>query len=161
VSIEWEKAADEIASLGVRTVKLRTGIVISKDGGAIPKIALPARLAVGAPLGSGKQWISWIHLDDMCEMYMEALENETWQGAYNAVAAPPVTNEDLTKAICKVLNRPQWFPNVPAFALKLAFGEMAAVVLGGNYVVNERVRTETGFRYRFGDLESALKAELV
>lgn len=160
VSVEWEKAADEIEALGIRTVKLRTGIVISKGGGAIPKMALPARFGVGAPLGSGKQWMSWIHLDDMCRLYMEALENEGWDGAYNAVAAPPVTNEGLTKAICKVLHRPQWFPNVPAFALKLAFGEMAAVVLGGNYVVNGRIANETGFRYRYGELEEALKAEL-
>ncbi|WP_342084739.1 TIGR01777 family oxidoreductase [Dyadobacter sp. OTU695] len=160
VSVEWEKAADEIAALGTRTTKLRTGIVISKDGGAIPKMALPARLGVGAPLGSGKQWISWIHLDDMCRLYIEALENENWQGAYNAVAAPPVTNEDLTNTICKVLHRPQWLPNVPAFALKLVFGEMAAVVLGGNYVVNERIENETGFSYRYGDLEGALQAEL-
>lgn len=160
VSIEWEKAADEVAALGIRTVKLRTGIVISKEGGAIPKMALPARFAVGAPLGSGKQWISWIHLDDMCEMYIEALENDNWQGAYNAVAAPPVTNEQLTKEICKVLSRPQWFPNVPAFALKLVFGEMAAVVLGGNYVVNERIEKETDFQYRYGHLEGALRAEL-
>jgi uncharacterized protein (TIGR01777 family) len=160
VSIEWEKAADEIAALGTRIVKLRTGIVISKEGGAIPKMALPARFGVGAPLGSGRQWISWIHLDDMCRLYIEALENESWQGAYNAVAAPPVTNEGLTKAICKALHRPQWLPNVPAFALKLAFGEMAAVILGGNYVVNERIENETGFRYRYGDLESALQAEL-
>ncbi|PSL32486.1 TIGR01777 family oxidoreductase [Dyadobacter jiangsuensis] len=160
VSIEWEKAANEIAALGVRTVKLRTGIVISKDGGAIPKMALPARFGAGAPLGSGKQWMSWIHLDDMCRLYIQALENESWHGAYNAVAAPPVTNEALTKAICKALNRPQWLPNVPAFALKLAFGEMAAVVLGGNYVVNERIADETGFVYRYGDLESALREEL-
>ena len=160
VSFEWEKAADEIAALGVRTVKLRTGIVISKDGGAIPKMALPARFGVGAPLGSGKQWMSWIHLDDMCRLYIEALENGSWQGAYNAVASPPVTNEALTKAICKALNRPQWLPNVPAFALKLAFGEMAAVVLGGSYVVNERIADETGFVYQYGDLGSALAAEL-
>ncbi|GGH53451.1 NAD-dependent epimerase [Dyadobacter endophyticus] len=160
VSIEWEKAADEIAALNVRTVKLRTGIVISKDGGAIPKMALPARFGLGAPLGSGKQWLSWIHLDDMCRMYMEALENESWQGAYNAVAAPPVTNDGLTKAICKVLHRPQWLPNVPSFALKLVFGEMAAVILGGSYVVNERIERETGFHYQYGELEDALKAEL-
>ena len=160
VSIEWEKAADEIAALGVRTVKLRTGIVISKDGGAIPKMALPARFGVGAALGSGKQWISWIHLDDMCRLYMEALENDSWHGPYNAVATPPVTNEALTEAICKVLHRPLWFPNVPAFALKLMFGEMAAVILGGNYVMNERIEKETGFKYQFPDLESALKAEL-
>lgn len=161
VSIEWEKAADAIAALSIRTVKLRTGIVISKHGGAIPKIAMPARFGVGAPLGSGKQWISWIHLDDMCQMYIDALENENWEGVYNAVAAPPVTNEGLTDAICKVLNRPQWFPNVPAFALKMVFGEMSAVVLGGNYILNDRIRKETDFRYQYNNLESALRAELL
>ncbi|WP_353722353.1 TIGR01777 family oxidoreductase [Dyadobacter sp. 676] len=160
VSVEWEKAADEITMLGIRTVKLRTGIVIAKEGGAIPKMAFPARFGLGAPLGSGKQWVSWIHLDDMCAMYIEALENESWHGTYNAVAKPPVTNDELIKAICKVLRRPRWLPNVPAFALKLAFGEMAGAVLGGNYVINERIERETAFRYQYGDLEAALKAEL-
>lgn len=160
VTIEWEKAADEIAGLGIRTVKFRTGVVLSKESGALPKIALPARFGFGAPLGSGKQWMSWIHIDDLCRMYVEALENESWQGAYNAVAAPPVTNEVFTEEICKVLNRPQWLPNVPAFALELVFGEMAAVVLGSSYVINERVSKETTFRYAFDNLHSALKAEL-
>jgi uncharacterized protein (TIGR01777 family) len=160
VTIEWEKAADLIARLGIRTVKLRTGIVLSKDGGALPQMSLPARFGFGAPLGSGKQWVSWIHLDDMCRMYMEALENESWEGAYNAIAPGPITNEHLTKLICKALDRPQWLPNVPAFALRLAFGEMANVVLGSSYLINERIARETSFTYQFTDPESAIRDAL-
>ncbi|REA62034.1 TIGR01777 family protein [Dyadobacter luteus] len=157
VTVEWEKAADIIADTGVRTVKLRTGIVLSEDGGALAKMAQPARFGFGAPLGSGKQWVSWIHLDDLCRMYIEALENETWEGAYNAIAPGPVTNAHLTKLICNALNRPQWLPNVPAFALRLVFGEMANVVLGSSYVINERIANDTDFKYQFTDPELALQ----
>lgn len=157
VTVEWEKAADLIALTGVRTVKLRTGIVLSEDGGALAKMAQPARFGFGAPLGSGKQWVSWIHLDDLCGMYIEALENETWEGAYNAVAPGPVTNTQLTDLICKALNRPQWLPNVPGFALRLVFGEMANVVLGSSYVINERITKDTDFKYQFTDPELALQ----
>lgn len=157
VTIAWEKSADEIAALGVRTVKLRTGIVLSKDGGAVHKMAQPAKFGFGAPLGSGKQWLSWIHIDDLCRMYIEAMENDTWHGAYNAVATPPATNEYFTRQICKALHKPQWLPNVPAFALRLVFGEMANVVLGSNYVINERIQDETDFKYQYPDLPEALE----
>jgi uncharacterized protein (TIGR01777 family) len=157
VTIAWEKSADEVAALGVRTVKLRTGIVLSNDGGAVPKMALPAKLGFGAPLGSGKQWLSWIHIDDLCQLYIQAMENNIWQGAYNAVATPPATNEYFTRQICKALNKPQWLPNVPAFALRLVFGEMANVVLGSNYVINQRIQDETDFTYKYPDLLEALK----
>ncbi|SEJ15981.1 hypothetical protein SAMN04487995_3531 [Dyadobacter koreensis] len=157
VTIEWEKAADQIAALGVRTVKLRTGIVLSNDGGAVPKMAQPAKFGFGAPLGSGKQWLSWIHIDDLCALYIQCMENESWDGAYNAVATPPATNEYFTKLICKALDKPQWLPNVPAFALRLTFGEMANVVLGSNYVINQRIQDETDFQYQFPDLLDALK----
>jgi len=157
VTIQWEEAANSIKNLGVRTVILRTGVVLSNGGGAIPQMAFPAKFGFGAPLGSGKQYISWIHIDDICGMYLAAMENETWNGVYNAIAAPPVTNEELTKQICIALDKPQWLPNVPAFALKLAFGEMASVVLGSNYVVNKRIKEETDFRYKFPDLGLALK----
>ena len=160
VTIQWEEAANVIKNLGVRTVILRTGVVLSNGGGAIPQMAFPAKFGFGAPLGSGKQYISWIHIDDICGMYLAAMENETWNGVYNAIAAPPVTNEELTKQICIALDKPQWLPNVPAFALKLAFGEMASVVLGSNYVVNKRIKEETDFQYKFPDLGLALKEVL-
>ncbi|MDQ6477676.1 TIGR01777 family oxidoreductase [Dyadobacter sp. LHD-138] len=157
VTLAWEKSGDEIAALGVRTVKLRTGIVLSNDGGAVPKMAQPAKFGFGAPLGSGKQWLSWIHIDDLCRMYIEAMENNAWHGAYNAVASPPVTNEYFTGQICKALHKPLWLPNVPAFALRLVFGEMANVVLGSNYVINRRIREETDFKYQYPDLPEALR----
>jgi uncharacterized protein (TIGR01777 family) len=157
VTVVWEKAADDIAALGIRTVKLRTGIVLSNDGGAVPKMAAPAKLGFGAPLGSGKQWISWIHIDDICQMYIDAMENESWEGAYNAITGQPVTNEELTKQICIALGKPQWLPNVPAFTLKLVFGEMASVVLGSSYLINERIAKETDFKYKFSELDKALK----
>ncbi|MEA5457770.1 TIGR01777 family oxidoreductase [Arcicella sp. LKC2W] len=155
--IQWEAAADEIQNLGIRTVKLRTGIVLSEKGGALPRIIQPVRWGVGAALGTGKQWQSWIHLDDLCELYVKSLTDNSMKGFYNAVAPNPVTNYDLTKLSAEVLKRPFWMPNVPAFALKLVFGEMASIVLGGNYVLNQRIKLETDFRYKFTDAKTALE----
>lgn len=155
VCIDWEDAAMAINST-IRTVILRTGMVLSNRSGALPRISQPARFGFGAALGSGKQWVSWIHIDDLCRMYIEAIENESWTGAYNAVSALPVTNEHFTKEICQALKKPFWMPNVPAFALKLALGEMANIVLGSNYVVNQRILNETNFIYEFPDLKQAL-----
>ena len=156
VTIAWEKAADLIANTGVRTIKLRTGIVLSEKGGALPKMALPAKFGLGASLGSGRQWVSWIHIKDLCNLYLKALTDTTMNGAYNAVAPEPVTNKDLTAEICKALHRPQWLPAVPAFALRLALGEMADTVLGSNYILNQRIVQETSFEYQFPTLRAAL-----
>ena len=155
--IQWEAAADEIQALGIRTVKLRTGIVLSEKGGALPKLTQPVRWGVGAALGTGKQWQSWIHLDDLCELFIKSLTDQQMTGAYNAVAPNPVTNHDLTKISAQVLKRPFWMPNVPKFALKLVFGEMASIVLGGNYVLNQRIKLETDFEYRFVEVRKALE----
>jgi len=157
VTRRWETAADAIAQLGIRTVKLRIGIVLSGQGGALAKIAQPVRLGAGAPLGSGKQITSWIHVDDLARLFVYALENESMQGIYNAVAPNPVTNEELTHLVAKVLNKPLWLPKVPAFAIRLAMGEMAEIVLGGNHVVNRRIARETAFTYRFTEAEKALQ----
>ena len=154
--IQWEAAADKIQEIGIRTVKLRTGIVLSEKGGALPRLTQPVRWGVGAALGTGKQWQSWIHLDDLCEMYIKSLTDKQMTGTYNAVAPNPVTNHDLTKISAEVLERPFWMPNVPIFALKLVFGEMADVVLGGNYVLNQRIKLETDFDYKFVEIRKAL-----
>ncbi|GAB3896586.1 TIGR01777 family oxidoreductase [Larkinella knui] len=153
----WERSVDEIAGLGIRTVKLRTGIVLTMEGGALPKLVQPIRLGAGAPLGSGQQYMSWIHIDDLCRMYLQATTEAHWQGVYNAVAAKPVTNETFTRQIIELLDKPRLLPRVPAFAIRLLFGEMAIVVLGGNYVLNKRIREETTFKYLFPDLLPALK----
>ena len=155
--IQWEAAADEIQNLGIRTVILRTGIVLSEKGGALPKLTQPVRWGVGAALGTGKQWQSWIHLDDLCELYVKSLMDERMKGFYNAVAPNPVTNYDLTKLSAEVLKRPFWMPNVPAFALKLVFGEMADIVLGGNFILNKRIALETDFSYQYMEVKEALK----
>ena len=155
--IQWEASADKIQALGIRTVKLRTGIVLSEKGGALSRIIQPVRWGIGAALGTGKQWQSWIHLDDLCEMYIKSLTDNQMLGAYNAVAPNPVSNHDLTKISAQVLKRPFWMPNVPAFALKLVFGEMANVVLGGNYVLNQRIIQETDFDYKFVEIKKALE----
>lgn len=157
VSVAWEAAADAVAALGVRTVKLRTGIVLSNKGGALPQLALPIRWGVGAPLGSGKQYQSWIHIDDLCRLYIKAIEDDTMQGAYNAVAPNPITNTQFTQTVAKCLKRPLWLPNIPAFFMKLLLGEMAAVVLGGNYILNERITQETDFQYLFTESKKALE----
>ncbi len=157
VTRAWERSEDQVAALGIRTVKLRTGVVLTTEGGALPKLAQPIRLGAGAPIGSGQQYISWIHIDDLCRMYIKALQDESWQGVYNAVAPGPVTNEGLTRAIASVLNRPLLLPNIPNFAIKLMFGELAITVTGGNYVLNKRIADETNFQYQHGELEYALK----
>lgn len=152
---QWETAVDEISRLNIRVVKLRTGVALSEKGGALPQMTWPVRLGIGSPLGSGKQYMSWIHLDDLCRMYLYAIENEQMAGVYNAVGPNPVTNEVLIRSAAKALNRPVFFPNVPAFAIKLLFGEMATVVLGGSKVSSRKIEEE-GFAFRFSSLEAAL-----
>lgn len=155
--VKWEGAAQKIAKIGIRTVMLRTGIVLSNKGGALPRITQPVHWGLGAALGTGKQWQSWIHIDDLCEFYIKCMVNRALQGAFNVVAPNPVTNHELTETAAKVLKKPFWMPNVPAWALKLVFGEMASVVLGGNYILNQRIKLETDFRYKFPDLKQALE----
>ena len=156
VTRQWETASELIENVGIRAVTLRIGIVLSTKGGALPKIALPVRYGVGSPLASGKQWTSWIHIDDLCQLFIAGIENADWNGTYNAVAPNPVTNADFTRQIADVLKRPLWLPNVPSFILFLIYGELARVVLGGNYVVNQRLK-QTNFKYQFENVKDALK----
>ena len=156
VTKAWEGAVQPVTGLGIRTVLLRIGIVLSDKGGALAKMAQPVRLGAGSPLGSGKQWVSWIHVDDLCRLFVYCLENPHVQGSYNAVAPEPATNEVLTKQIAEVLGKPLFMPNVPAFALKLAVGEMAATVLGSAKVSSQKI-TQAGFTYRFPGLTPALR----
>jgi uncharacterized protein (TIGR01777 family) len=153
--VEWEKAVDEGASLGLRILKFRTGVVLNKDGGALPKMAMPVKLYVGSPLGDGKQWIPWIHWQDVIGMYLYGIENENLTGVYNMAAPNPVTNKQLTQAIAKQLSKPLWVPNVPAFVLKLMLGEMATIVLGSTKASAQKIEG-TGFKFQYPDVASAL-----
>ncbi len=151
----WEVSSEPLLATEIRRVLVRVGIVLSKDGGALKELAAPIKWGFGAPLGNGRQWMSWIHVDDLCRLFVEALENESYEGIYNGVAPHPATNRELTAAAAKVLNKPLWLPPVPAFALKLVLGEMSGIVLGGNKVSGEKVRAQ-GFSVEYADLSGAL-----
>jgi uncharacterized protein (TIGR01777 family) len=153
--VEWEAAVDEGKSLGLRVAKFRTGVVLDK-GGALEKMAAPVKWFVGSPLGSGKQWIPWIHVQDVIDMYLFAIENEDIQGVYDMVAPNPVTNKQLTEAIANQLHRPLWLPNVPAFSLKLLLGEMSFIVLGGAKVSAQKIE-DAGFKFYYTALTDALR----
>jgi len=152
---KWEKAADEGKELGLRVVKIRTGIVLSKDDGALPQMSVPIKFFVGAPLGTGKQWIPWIHHQDMTRIYIHAVKDKSLEGVYNACAASPVTNKMLTKAIAKQLHRPVWPIAVPERVMKLILGEMSAVVLNSTNTSAQKLLS-TGFTFSYIRLEDAL-----
>ncbi|MDX5442493.1 MAG: TIGR01777 family oxidoreductase [Hymenobacteraceae bacterium] len=154
---EWEQAALKANALGIRTVIFRTGIVLSDKGGALPQIAKPIKLMAGAPLGTGKQYMSWIHIDDLCRLFVKAIEEPAFSGTYNAVAPHPVTNEEFTKKLADVMHRPLVLPNVPAFALNLVLGEMSEVVLGGSRVSPNKVMHK-GFTFEYSYLDEALES---
>jgi uncharacterized protein len=156
VSRAWEDSAGRVAALGIRTVRVRTGVVLTLAGGALPKLVQPVRFNAGAPIGSGQQYISWIHLDDLCRLFVRAVQDNRWTGPYNGVAPDPATNERLTRQIAAVLDKKILLPNIPAFTIRLAFGELAVTVLGSSRVANYRVSTETDFVYQFADLRQAL-----
>ncbi|MES2796304.1 MAG: TIGR01777 family oxidoreductase [Bacteroidota bacterium] len=156
----WEKEVDKIASLGIRIAKLRIGVVLTEKGGALPQMALPIKFFAGSALGSGNQMISWIDLEDLCNLFVFAIENPQMNGAYNAVAPNPVSNKIFTETIAKILNRPVWPINIPIFLLKIVLGEMAMVVTGNCEVKNKRIAEETDFKYQFTHLEPCLQEHL-
>ena len=157
VAHQWELAAAPIAALGIRTVVPRIGIVLSTAGGALPQIARPVKLGAGAALGSGRQYMSWIHLDDLCRLFMAMLDDPTWHGIYNAVAPNPVTNQQFTEILAHVLHRPLLLPKMPAFGLKLAMGEMSDIVLASQNVSDRKVLAQ-GFAFEYPELRGALEA---
>jgi len=155
---EWENEAVKAEKFGVRVVLLRFGIILAKQGGALPKMMLPFRFGLGGKLGSGQQWTSWIALQDVVAIVQEALRNDSWKGPINLVAPQAVRNSDFTKSLAKVLHRPAMF-TVPAFGLKLAMGEMAETLLGGVRVAPQ-VLEQNGYRFLHANLDEALKAIL-
>lgn len=160
VTSRWERETENFTELGVRVVKIRIGIVLSKRGGALEEIARPVKYFVGAPLGSGDQYVSWIHMEDLCQIFVKAIEDSSMQGAYNAVSPSPLTNRELTKAIARTLHRPLLLPPVPPFVLKLLLGEMADLVLNGSKVSGSRI-IQSGYQFKYSDINQALEDLLV
>jgi len=154
--IAWEKAVDEGRSLGLRLLKFRTGVVLNKDGGALPQMAMPVKLGLGSSFGKGKQWLPWIHWQDVVDMYLYGIENINLTGVYNMVAPNPVTNKQFTRAIATQLHHPLWLPNVPSFVFKLLLGEMSIIVLGSTKVSAKKIEKE-GYLFKYSILAEALK----
>jgi uncharacterized protein (TIGR01777 family) len=154
VCVEWEAAAQEAEPLGVRVVTMRTGVVFGRGAEALQRLVLPFKLFVGGPLGSGDQWFSWIHLDDIVGLYRLAVEYEGARGPLNAVAPDVRREKDVAKEIGRLLGRPSWLP-APAFALRLALGQQADLVLHGRQAAPARVRA-LGYTFKYPDLPGAL-----
>ena len=152
---KWEAAVDGFKDMNLRLAKVRLGIVLSEDGGALPQIVRPVKFNVGAPLGSGKQWQSWIHINDLARMFLHVVSNGL-TGVYNGVAPNPATNEELTKEIAFALDKKLWLPKVPGPALKLVMGEMSTVVLGSQLVSSKKIQDD-GFEFFYVNLRPAIQ----
>jgi len=154
---EWEDASRVATDAGIRTVNIRIGLVLSQNGGALEKMLTPFRLGLGGRIGSGRQWLSWIHIDDIVGSIHHAIRTESLSGPVNLVAPNPLRNVEFTKILASVLGRPAFFP-VPEFALKLAFGEMAArELLLSSVRVEPAKLAASGYEFRFKDLRNALE----
>lgn len=152
---DWENEANKARNHNCRVVIIRTGVVLGRNGGALAKMLPLFKLGLGGPVGSGKQYMSWIHIEDLANMYVEALKNDQTKGVLNGTAPYPATNAEFTKLMGKVLKRPAFLP-APAFAIQLALGEMSQIVLEGQKVLPVKFK-EMNFRYRYPTLEMALK----
>jgi len=153
----WEHATAPLTALGLRVVVPRIGVVLSPAGGALPAMAGPVKRGFGAPLGSGQQWISWIHIEDLCRLFLAMLTDDAWQGPYNAVAPSPATNATFTTVLAQVLHRPLLLPKIPAFVLQVAMGEQSEMVLTGKRVSAAKVLAHD-FTFQYPNLREALQA---
>lgn len=155
ICVDWEASTQPVETMGVRRVITRLGVVLSTEGGALPRFLYPWKLYVAGPLGSGKQWISWVHIQDVVNGMRFLIEREDAAGAFNLTAPEPVTNETFGHTLAEVMGRPFWAP-VPAFALKALYGEMSTTVLDGQRVLSERLPA-LGFQFTFDRLRPALE----
>jgi uncharacterized protein len=154
----WEREAARAEELGMRVVRVRTGVVLDRSGGALARMLPPFRLGVGGPVAGGRQYIPWIHADDLVGIYLAAIDGVGWSGPVNATAPEPVTNRDFSRALGRALRRPAVLP-IPGIALQLLYGDMAEIVTGGQRAVPRRA-LEHGYAFRHPDLDEALRDAL-
>lgn len=152
----WEASARCFETVANRVVRIRIGVVLAKEGGALEKIMQPIRYGLGASIGSGEQYMPWVHINDLVRVFKWALDEDTVEGAFNAVSPEHVTNTMLTKKIAKCLEKPLFLPHVPGFVLKAVLGEMASMLLEGNRVSSEKLLNR-GFRFEYERIEEALR----
>jgi uncharacterized protein (TIGR01777 family) len=153
--VDWEQAARAAEPLGVRVAMIRTGLVLDKAGGALAQMLPPFQWFVGGPVGSGKQWVSWVHHDDLIGTYLLAFDNTQARGPINGTAPNPVANKEFASALGRALHRPS-FMRMPKFALRLLLGEVADVVTSGQRVLPKKAE-KLGYAFRFSDINGALK----
>ncbi len=153
--MQWENAYQEIQTLSNKNCIIRIGVVLSKDGGALKRLMPLFQLGLGSAVGSGKQYMPWIHIDDLVSIFQEALFNSNYSGIYNAVSPEETSNQSFSKQLAKCLSKPFFLPNVPAFILKLVFGEMANVLLEGSRISSKKL-TNVGFQFQYPMLSEAL-----
>lgn len=152
---QWEISAERFEKSGIRTVKIRTGIVLTGKGGALARMTIPVKLGFGSALGSGRQFIPWIHIEDLCNIYIRAIEDSSLTGDYNAVAPEQKTNREFMRTLAKVFEKPFFFPAVPAFVMKILFGQMSMILLNGSRISESKI-ISAGYDFEFPDLEKAL-----
>ena len=152
---DWENEALKAEKSGLRTAAIRTGVVIAKNAPAVKKLALPMKLFIGGPIGSGRQYVSWIHLDDLVDIYLFVLDNDKIKGAVNGTAPRPITMKEFSRQLGRALHRPSLFP-VPSFIVKIIAGEMADLVLCGRKALPKKI-TEAGYIFKYTDVYEALK----
>ncbi|WP_081209681.1 TIGR01777 family oxidoreductase [Salegentibacter sediminis] len=155
VVVKWEEAAENFTDLGMDVAKIRIGLVLAREGGFLEKLKEPVNFNVGSPLGSGKQWQSWIHINDVAGIFVHALENKL-EGTFNAVAPNPVTNKELVNEVASKMGKSVWLPNVPAIAIKAVLGEMSRLVLSSQLVSSDKIE-HTGYRFEYANLAKALE----
>jgi uncharacterized protein len=158
ICAEWEAQANRAGELGIRVATIRTGVVLDAEGGALQKMLPPFKLGIGGPVAGGEQYVSWIHRDDVVGMFAAALEQESWSGPINATAPEPVTNRELSHELGRALHRPSALP-VPAFALKLLYGEMSQIVTTGQRVLPAKALV-LGYEFKHPRLPEALQSAL-
>jgi uncharacterized protein len=158
VCVAWEREAQRAEEFGVRVVRVRTGVVLDRRGGALGRMLLPFRAGLGGPVGGGRQYLPWIHAGDLAGIYLAAIDGAAWSGPVNATAPEPVTNRDFARALGRALRRPAVLP-VPAAALRLLYGEMAQIVTTGQRALPQRA-LELGYRFAHPDLDEALRDAL-
>lgn len=153
---KWEEALDFIENLNIRTVKIRTGLVLGKNDGFLSKLVPLFKNKLGSAIGSGKQYMPWIHIDDLCAIYLQAMLNPTMEGAYNAAVNDETTNTIFSKTLARIYGYSLWLPNVPALLLKIVLGEMAVIVLTGRRISSDKIES-VGFKFKYQNLEDALR----
>lgn len=156
ICVSWEKVADKFESIGIRSLKIRTGIVLTKNKGALEKIIKPVKFKIGAILGKGNQYLPWIHIDDLCNIYIKAIKDNKMSGEYNAVAPNHLIYKDLIKLSGNVIGKPFIYINIPSFIIRLIFGEMSAILLKGSRISADKI-IKAGLNFKFTEIEKALK----